>query len=271
MILLFFADEPSLRVGCLFFFGGDQVYLYYERKLQVDLKLEASSADLICPSHYFQQMLSRSLKAVYYSLSSSPIPPPPIITKTLSHSNRSQPPRPKRVQHMRRQTNNSLLMNIMRQRQVATPIQSLLKIALSLPGHLRARVFIILRIEIRIDDFVAEACEEIHARAVTGEVGSAEVGGHEAEDVEEGLLVVGNFGGHGVPGEGREISVRPGVGSELVAFGVDALEDVGPLGVPVIDVASPATTDDEESGLCAVPGKGIEELVSVGRWPVVEG
>ncbi len=56
-----------------------------------------------------------------------------------------------------------------------------------------------------------------------------------------------------------------------MAFGVDALDDGGPLRVPVVDVAAPTAADDEEGCFCAMVGEDVEELGGVGGWAVVKG
>ena len=66
-------------------------------------------------------------------LSSPSVPTPAIITETLTNSNRSQAPCKNCFQHVRCQRDNSLLVDVMRQCQVAALIESMIEVVLCIP------------------------------------------------------------------------------------------------------------------------------------------
>ena len=135
-------------------------------------------------------------------------------------------------------------------------------------------VGIVLGVQVPGDDVVAQLRDEVQAARVAraGAAGRAQVGREEAEDVAQGHLVVDDLRVAAVVAGGREVFVGPGVRGDLVALGVDAPEDGGPLRRLIVDAALANVVARHEEGCAGVVlAQEVQEGVGVEVRAVVEG
>lgn len=194
------------------------------------------------------------------------------VAEALSDSDGAVALRLEVVDHLLNQRNNSLLVYIVREDNVAVSRGVGAELVVELLSRdvrgLGGIVFIILGIEAGVDDVVAQAGHIAQARGVAGQERRAHVLGGEAGDAASSILELGHLGDAVRRGEGAQVWVGVGVGADKVALGLHAANVVR-TGCR-LDVA-PVVAVDEEGGLDVVGGERIEELGGVGEGAIVKG
>jgi hypothetical protein len=135
-----------------------------------------------------------------------------------------------------------------------------------------AVLVVIVGIDIEIGDVVTKISHVGLALAGAAGVWRAHVGGDLANDIAESHFVLPHLVLAVEGGDDAQVQVRPGVGSDLVAFGVHALDHVnvllGQVDLALVDVVA----SDEEGRLGIV---GLHEVQDVGSedflWAVIVG
>lgn len=133
---------------------------------------------------------------------------------------------------------------------------------------------VVLCVGVGVNDVVSIRLESSESAAcfVAFKVGTAEVGGIEAEDVEVGVFEKHELSGLHGGGDVVEGWVVPGVVCDLVTFEVHAADEVGPWLRSITDgLAGEVGASDEESCRGFSGGEDVEELSCVGPWAVVKG
>lgn len=136
----------------------------------------------------------------------------------------------------------------------------------ALEGSLGGEVVPVLGINVGLDDAVVVRAHVALDVSSNGEIWGSHVGWSDTNDVDKGLLETLHLSLDLGGGVRAHVWMRPGVGTDLVARVEGLLEG----GSAVVDAAV-ESTGDEESSLGSGSVEGVDELVHVGTWSIIEG
>lgn len=133
---------------------------------------------------------------------------------------------------------------------------------------------VVVGVNIEVSDVVAEVSHVLLATRLSCAAGvrRAHVGGNLADDVAEGHLVLDHLVLAIRGRDSAHIQVSPGVGSDVVALGIHALDDTGKLRGGVDFTLVDVVASDEECSLSVVCLEDIEDVSGVVLlWAIVVG
>jgi hypothetical protein len=182
-------------------------------------------------------------------------------------------------QHVVSQVVDSLVVNVVAN---AQPIRSgsgstigsdvALEVVLGVLDLVDVVLVVVVGVNVEVGDVVTEISHVLLAARLScaARVRRAHVCGNLAEDVAESHLVLPHLLLAVEGGDGTQVQVGPGVGSDVVTLRVHALDDAGELRSGVDFTLVDVVASDEESGLSVV---GLEDVKNVGGvvllWAIV--
>jgi hypothetical protein len=134
-------------------------------------------------------------------------------------------------------------------------VDSGLEFVFGVLNQLRGKVQVVRSVKVKVRYDVSKISHNVLAISATGAVGWPHVSGVFAENVTDSHLVLDHLVVDLLLGNGGEILMGPGVGSDLVTIVVHPLDDASP--VLVDSSLSNVVTSKEEGG---VPAPGLELL-----------
>ena len=148
-------------------------------------------------------------------------------------------------------------------------IDSITEVVLSILDLRRSEVVVVIGVQVEVRDYVAKFLQNVLTDIVARRIRRAHVGGIFSENVTDCHLVLDHLVVDLSLGDEGKVLVRPGMGSDLVTFGLHALDDSGPL---LIDsTLADVVTGNEEGGLESGSVELVKNLVSVDVWAIIVG